>query len=164
MSILVSLNNLCHPVFYSLSTVATSRTQRIWVLSTNLASSYVDTSFCHPCYTFACVYLHRFQAHILLTKHLLCRRSISCLSKDPERTINKTFTDLIEVRHVWGNKLGSYPSVLSGKMFLLRPCPQQRHLKTIYFQIHLLLFDGLQKLKAQYMVQEEKHNILYFYQ
>ena len=123
MSILVSLNNLCHPVFYSLSTVATSRTQRIWVLSTNLASSYVDTSFCHPCYTFACVYLHRFQAHILLTKHLLCRRSILCLWKDPKRTINKTFTDLIEVRHVSGNKSGSYPLALSGKMFLLRPGP-----------------------------------------
>ena len=68
-------------------------------------------------------YLHRFQPHILLTKHLLCRHSISCHSKDPGRIMNKTSTDLIEVTHVSRTKSGSYPSVLSGKMFFLRPGP-----------------------------------------
>ena len=55
------------------------------------------------CYTFAGVYLHRLQVHLLLTRHLLRNHNISCCSDDLERTINKSFTGLIWIRHVTTN-------------------------------------------------------------
>ena len=66
---------------------------------------FVDTSLCHPCYTFACVYMHRFQVHINVTRHVPGDHSISCPSHDLERTI----------------KSDNCPSTLGGEMFPLRP-------------------------------------------
>ena len=57
-------------------------------------------SVCHPYYTIACLYLHKFQVHIFLTRHLSRHHSISCPSHDLERTISKRFTRLIGLSHL----------------------------------------------------------------
>ena len=66
----------------------------------NLVSSYVNTSLCHPFYTFAYVYLHRYQVHISLTKHLLCGLSFPCPAHNLGRTKKTPFTGLIGLIHL----------------------------------------------------------------
>ena len=82
------------------------------------------------CYTFFCVYLHRFQVNIILTRHTPRDHSISCPSYYLERTIKKPFTGSIVLRYVTSSR---DPSKLCGQMFPSRPGLQRSHLKTIYF-------------------------------
>ena len=68
--------------------------------------------------------------------------------------------------------------MLGGKMLTPRSVIQSKHLNTIlYISLSslsrghqnsnndslLLLFDGLWKVKTDYMVEEDKHNIFYFF-
>ena len=95
MTAFASLFNILSLIHCSQSSI-----WRILVFSTNPVSSYVDTSLSYSRYTFPCIYLHTFQVHILLMRHLPLDRCISWLLHELEWTINKPFTRLIGLKHV----------------------------------------------------------------
>lgn len=98
--------------------------------------------------TFTCI---DFRVPILRTRLFLRVHSISYPTHDPERTSSKPFTRLIGLRHVtksgWQNVLLTFSSF-----------KKPRHLKIIYIQNRS---DGLQKVKAQYTVQEENLTVIF---
>ena len=107
------------------------------------------------CYTFFCVYLHRFQVNIILTRNTPRDHSISCPSYYLERTIKKPFTGSIVLRYV---KSGPIKAVQPNVPLASRSLAESFK-NNIFLNSLLILFNGLQKVKAQYMAQEEKHPI-----
>ena len=74
----------------------------------NLVSRHVSTHLCHLCYTFQYLYLHIFQAHILLTRQLPGDHSIPWPTYHMQRTNSKPFTGLIGLRHVITSQTVAY--------------------------------------------------------
>ena len=88
-------------LFYSLSPILCNHVTYLTHLDILYESSqFADYSFCHPCCTFPCIYLHRFQVHILLMRHLPRDHNIPFPSHDLEQTINKPFIRLIGLIYV----------------------------------------------------------------
>ena len=88
-------------LFYSLSPIPCNHVTYLTHLDTLYhCSQFIDVSACHPCYNFACVYLHKFQVHVLFMRHLPRDHNISCPSHNLERTISKPFIRLIGLIYV----------------------------------------------------------------
>ena len=114
---------------------------------TNLVSSYANNSPCKSCHAFAYVFLHRFQVHILLTRHLPRGHSISFPTYDSQRTIKKPFTGLIRLRYVTAKK----------KMLPMKAGWKDISLvfRSLNATFILLLFDGLCKVKVEHITAQK---------
>ena len=62
------------------------------------------------------------------------------------------FTGLIGLRRVTKSRVVTYPSKLGGKILPLRSARYPKHVKSLYLDSLLLLFDALWNVKAKYMV------------
>ena len=121
-------------------------------LFVNLATLLLTFSLCQPCYNFAYISLHRFQVHILLTRHLPRGQYISCPTHNSEQSINKPFTELIGLRHVTTSQEVTHQSCVE---ICFPRIPVFKN--NIYSDSFLLPFDVLWKVKGQiYGIGTEK--------
>ena len=126
---------------------------------------------CHPCYIFEYVYLNTFYVNFLLKSHVSSGHIIPCLPHYMEGTDNEPFSGLIGPRHMTASRATVHQN------WVVRCSPYPKHLNTILciwlsLSIRhqnnnnndslLLLFDGLCKVKADYMVSGDSHNVTFF--